>query len=259
MPAAVSFKLALALAEAGRFDEADRIFVNRFFASEELGTNVRDVYLEVRLMRARDAARHQQCGDALAVIDRLADPVEGIPFTRDGLDAFLQSARRQQQIGEVEAACGRADRARDRWRGLDRSTTLPVLDLAFAYRSGARCLPDKRQRVPRRRGSGVAAAARAVPCGGYPADRGRRHGRVRNHPLRARPAACRTRTSGRSEGEFPCRAADPRPGAVAPPRARRDGAMISCTFTCSALAPPHLRTRRDRPPQVRATRCRRTS
>ena len=108
MPAAVSFKLALALAEAGRFDEADRIFVNRFFASEELGTNVRDVYLEVRLMRARDAARHQQCRDALAVIDRLADPVEGIPFTRDGLDAFLQSARRQQQIGEVEAACGRA-------------------------------------------------------------------------------------------------------------------------------------------------------
>ena len=135
MPAAVSFKLALALAEAGRFDEADRIFVNRFFASEELGTNVRDVYLEVRLMRARDAARHQQCGDALAVIDRLADPVDGIPFTRDGLDAFLQSARRQQQIGEVEAACGRADRARDRWRGLDGSTTLPALDLAFAYRA----------------------------------------------------------------------------------------------------------------------------
>ena len=61
--------------------------------------------------------------------------MEGIPFTRDGLDAFLQSARRQQQIGEVEAACGRADRARDRWRSLDGSRTLPALDLAFAYRA----------------------------------------------------------------------------------------------------------------------------
>ena len=135
MPAAVTFKLAVALAEAGRFDDADRIFVNRFFASEELGTNVRDVYLEVRLLRAREAARHQQCRDALAVVDRLAEAVEGIPFTRDGLDAFLQSARRQQQIGEVEAACGRADRARERWRTLDESSTLPALDLAFAYRA----------------------------------------------------------------------------------------------------------------------------
>jgi tetratricopeptide (TPR) repeat protein len=136
MPATVSFKLALALAEAGRFDEADRIFVNRFFASEELGTNVRDVYVEVRLLRARDAARHQQCRDALAVVDHIAEAVESIPFTRDGLDAFLQSARRQQQIGEVEAACGRPDRARERWRALGGSrTTLPVLDLTFAYRA----------------------------------------------------------------------------------------------------------------------------
>jgi hypothetical protein len=111
------------------------MFVNRFFASEELGTNVRDVYLEVRLLRARDAARHQQCGDALAVVDHLDEAVEGMPFTRDGLDAFLQSARRQLQIGEVESACGRVDRARDRWRGLEGSRTLPILDLAFAYRA----------------------------------------------------------------------------------------------------------------------------
>jgi hypothetical protein len=111
------------------------MFVNRFFASEELATNVRDVYLEVRLLRARDAARHQQCGDALAVIDHLTEAVQGIPFTREGLEPFLKSARRQLQIGEVESACGRADRARDRWRGLNGSRTLPALDLAFAFRA----------------------------------------------------------------------------------------------------------------------------
>jgi tetratricopeptide (TPR) repeat protein len=174
MPAAVSFKLAVALAEAGRFDEADRMFVNRFFASEELGTNVRDVYLEVRLMRARDAARHQQCGDALGVVDRLAEPVEGIPFTRDGLDAFLQSARRQEQIGEVEAACGRADRARDRWRGLDKSRTLPPVDLAFAYRAARKvcetsdkaCLGAVDQAWRPRLAQSLAAVTRQIEAAG---------------------------------------------------------------------------------------------
>ena len=134
MPAAVSFKLALALAEADRFDDADRLFVNRFFASEELGTNVRDVYVEVRLLRARHDARQGRCDDALAAIDHLADPVEGIAFSGGGLSPFVRSARRQAQIGDVEAACGREDRARVRREALQR-TDVGLLDLPFAYRA----------------------------------------------------------------------------------------------------------------------------
>ena len=238
MPAAVSFKLALALAEAGRFDEADRIFVNRFFASEELGTNVRDVYVEVRLLRAREAARHQQCPDALAVVDRIAEAVEGIPFTRDGLDAFLRSARRQQQIGEVEAACGRADRARERWRALDGSrTTVPVLDLTFAYRAArdacdandnaCRAAVDQAWR-PRLEQS-LAAVTRQIEAAGTGAS-----GTVRCAQGLLLAALGRGR---RSEVEFSCRSAGPRPCAVAPPGARRHDCALR--FTCCR---PNLRT-----------------
>jgi tetratricopeptide (TPR) repeat protein len=175
MPATVSFKLALALAEAGGFDEADRIFVNRFFASEELGTNVRDVYVEVRLLRARAAARHQQCADALAVVDHLTEAVEGIAFTRDGLGTFLQSARRQQQLGEVEAACERPDRARARWRALgEPKTTFPALDLTFAYRATREacetgdnvCRADVDQAWRPRLEQSLAAATRQVEAAG---------------------------------------------------------------------------------------------
>ena len=57
MPSAVVFKLALVLADEGRFDEAERLFRGRFFPREEFGTNVRAAWLEVRLARALAAAR----------------------------------------------------------------------------------------------------------------------------------------------------------------------------------------------------------
>ena len=44
--------VALALAEAGRADEAEALFSGRFFPREECGTNVRQVYLEIRLREA---------------------------------------------------------------------------------------------------------------------------------------------------------------------------------------------------------------
>ena len=227
MPAAVSFKLALALAEAGRFDEADRMFVNRFFASEELGTNVRDVYVEVRLMRAREAARHQQCRDALAVIDRLAEPVEGIPFTRDGLDAFLHvsetPAADRRSGGRLRTGrpCSRA-LARPRWI----QTTLPALDLAFAYRAARDVCETTTTRASppwiRHGDRGSSSPLRRSP------GRSRPPARARPEPSAARKASCLphsdVRTKRRRVSVPRCW---PRPCAVAPPRAE-DRAMISC-------------------------------
>src|SRR4029079_658006 len=118
MPTLVSFRLALALAEAGRFAAAERVFAHRFFAREEGGTNVRQVYLEVRLLRARDAATQGRCDEALTALDGLATPVADLTFTRDGLTPFLRRGRMRYERGAIEAACGRRDAARAHWESV---------------------------------------------------------------------------------------------------------------------------------------------
>jgi len=146
VPAIVSTKLAIALAEAGRFDEAEHVFANRFFPREEGGTNVRQVYLEVRRLRARDAATHQRCDEALAIVDRLAQPVDALAFTRDGLEPFLRTSRMQFDIAEIEASCGRSDAARRRWQSIittvnavnTSNTGNSINDIVPAYESAQR-------------------------------------------------------------------------------------------------------------------------
>jgi tetratricopeptide (TPR) repeat protein len=139
MPTLVSFRLALALAEAGRFADAERVFAHRFFAREEGGTNVRQVYLEVRLLRARDAATHGRCDEALTVLDGLATPVDDLTFTRDGLTPFLESGRMRYERGAIEAACGRRDAARGHWESvLKIEPKFPFVDSVFGYRSAQR-------------------------------------------------------------------------------------------------------------------------
>jgi tetratricopeptide (TPR) repeat protein len=139
MPTAVSFPLAIALAEARRFDDAERVFADRFFSREEHGTNVRQIYLEVRLLRAQDAAARRDCSSALAIVDSLPAPVDGLPFTRNGLEAFLRGARVQNDIGNVLAQCGRADAAHQAWqRAVQAGGKSPSADLVFAYRAAGR-------------------------------------------------------------------------------------------------------------------------
>ena len=52
MPPTLVQKLALALAEGGRADEAETLFAGRFFPRAEQGTNVRQVYVEVEMQKA---------------------------------------------------------------------------------------------------------------------------------------------------------------------------------------------------------------
>ena len=115
MPPLLVEKLALALAEAGRGEEAEALFAGRFFPREENGTNVRQVYLEVRLRRALGLAQAGRAAEAVAILGALERPVPGLDFTRDGMAAFVEGARVQYLIGEILAACGRPAEAREHW------------------------------------------------------------------------------------------------------------------------------------------------
>jgi tetratricopeptide (TPR) repeat protein len=112
MPTQLVFELALNLAEAGDFDRATALFRNRFFPREEGGTNVRQVWIEVQLLRALDQAKKKNCGEAMITSERIGSPVEGLGFTQDGLQPFLETARTNYLLGKVNAQCGRTEEAR---------------------------------------------------------------------------------------------------------------------------------------------------
>ena len=105
LPAALVYKLAAALADAGRFDEADAQFRDRFFPREEGGVSVRQVYLQVRLARAAELAGSGDCAGARAVVDRLTTPVAGLEFTRDGLEPFLVRPPLAERLARVNQTC----------------------------------------------------------------------------------------------------------------------------------------------------------
>ena len=111
-PPPLIFELILNLAEAGNFERATKLFQNRFFPREEGGTNVRQVWIEVQLMRILASVREGHCGDALAGAEHLGSEVPGLAFTRDGLEPILQSARTSYLLGTVLANCGEAAKAK---------------------------------------------------------------------------------------------------------------------------------------------------
>src|SRR5262249_45900297 len=105
MPTEMVFELALNLAEAGDFERATGLFRNRFFALVGGGTNLREVWIEVQLLRVMDAATHGQCDQAATVAKNMGSPVEGLAFTSDGMEPFLNSSRRNYLLGEMYKQC----------------------------------------------------------------------------------------------------------------------------------------------------------
>jgi tetratricopeptide (TPR) repeat protein len=104
------FELILNLSEAGDFQRAEGLFHNRFFPREEGGTNVRQAWVEVELQSC--SFRHATGAlDALQTGDHVGEAVDGLPFTRDGLAPFLQSARTSFLVATAYAACGRSEEA----------------------------------------------------------------------------------------------------------------------------------------------------
>jgi tetratricopeptide (TPR) repeat protein len=116
MPTALVYELALSRAEAGDYDGATRLFQNRFFGREEGGTNVRQVWVEVKLAQALGLGRAGRCQDALAVAKGLGSPVAGLAFTKDGLKEIVEYPRSNYLLGEVFAVCGRKAEAEKRYQ-----------------------------------------------------------------------------------------------------------------------------------------------
>jgi tetratricopeptide (TPR) repeat protein len=114
-PPSLIFELILNLAEAGDFDRATALFHNRFFPREEGGTNVRQVWIEVQLQHAV-AAKSGHCDQALALAQHLGSEVPGLAFTRDGLEPILQTARTNDLLGTIYAACDQPNEAKARFQ-----------------------------------------------------------------------------------------------------------------------------------------------
>ena len=136
LPSRLVYKLALALAEGGRFTEAEALFPGRFFPREEFGTNVRQVYLEVKLRQAFALAREGRRAEAAALAAAFGLPVDGFDFTKDGLAAFVNTPRFRYYCGELQAQLGDPAAAREHWKRA--AAGRDFRQAAFAYRSAQR-------------------------------------------------------------------------------------------------------------------------
>jgi len=113
-PPGLIFELILNLSEAGNYERASGLFRNRYFPREEGGTNVRQVWVEVQLQNVLALATAGNCVDALTKAAHLGDQVPEIPFTHDGLDPILKSARTTYLLATVDTTCGKSESARSR-------------------------------------------------------------------------------------------------------------------------------------------------
>ena len=104
-PVVLIFRLVRLLGESGDFDQAEELLQNRFFLREEGGANIRDVYVRLKLQRARSAVAKGQCALALETVQHLADPVPTLPFTAKGMAPFATSDSARQSIEEIRSAC----------------------------------------------------------------------------------------------------------------------------------------------------------
>jgi tetratricopeptide (TPR) repeat protein len=104
-PAVLVFRLVGLVSETGEFDEAEKQLANHFFPREEGGENVREVYVGVKLKRAKAMAVQGQCPSALEIVQHLGEPVATLPFTSKGLEPFIASAASQQVVEEILASC----------------------------------------------------------------------------------------------------------------------------------------------------------
>ena len=121
MPSELVYALVLERAEARDFEGAAALFHDRFFPREEGGTNVRQVWVEVKTMQALAEASAGQCDAAAATAGNIGAEVAGLAFTKDGLQTFVDAPRTQYLLGRADAACGRKEQAAERWRKVAQS------------------------------------------------------------------------------------------------------------------------------------------
>ena len=132
LPTNLVFELALSRAEASDYDGATKMFNNRFFGREEGGTNVREVWIEVKLSQALELSRRGHCDGAVQMVGDLGKPITGPAFTENGLESILQSARTSYLLGELLSSCGQKAEAEQRYEKASRSTELSEIVWAWA-------------------------------------------------------------------------------------------------------------------------------
>ena len=138
-PSSLMFELILNLAEAQDFSRAESLFHGRFFPREEGGTNVREVWVEVKLQKTLALASKGRCADALPLAEQLGAPVQDLAFTHDGLEPFLQSARTNYLLGTAYATCGKPEDAKIKFQAASAKSAPDQLVWAWL---GAQKLPD---------------------------------------------------------------------------------------------------------------------
>src|SRR5262249_39456548 len=109
------------------------LFHNRFFGREEGGTNVLQVWIEVKLLQALWLKENRRCSEALTEAKNLGQPVPGLAFTQDGLQPILNSARTDYLLALVYAACGQPTDAAAKIQRVSKATDLS--DLVWAWRA----------------------------------------------------------------------------------------------------------------------------
>jgi tetratricopeptide (TPR) repeat protein len=122
MPTGLVFELALNRAEAGDYQGATALFKDRFFGREEGGTNVRSVWIEVKLAEASTLLRAGRCKEALGIANHLEAPVAGMAFTENGLKEIAESPRTNYLLAEVDATCGQESDADRRYEATSHAT-----------------------------------------------------------------------------------------------------------------------------------------
>lgn len=152
IPSSLVYELILNLVEAGDFQKAAALFHNRFFPREEGGINVREVWLELEVERATSLARGERCSEAVRVVDHLAEPVADLPFTHEGLEPFVHSARFSYLIGSVYKVCGAPDKART---SFERSAQQTGLEDAIWSWKASKELPNFDESAARQKLNGI--------------------------------------------------------------------------------------------------------
>ncbi len=104
-PASLVFRLVHLLGESGEFDRAEEQLTSHFFPREEGAVNVRQVYVELRLKRAKSLAEHGLCDQALNVVGHLGDVDARFPFTAKGMGPFVTSEAAQKAVHLITAGC----------------------------------------------------------------------------------------------------------------------------------------------------------
>ncbi len=135
MPTSLVYELALNLTEAGDFGGAIGLFHDRFFGREEGGTNVRQIWMEVKIQQVFQLGQSGHCAEAFAEAKTLGLPVPGLAFTRDGLEPFLNSARTNYLLAEVYAACAQRTEAAAKFEQV--SEAIQPSDLVWAWKAAS--------------------------------------------------------------------------------------------------------------------------